>query len=133
MTLVRGMSRTQEAEAPKKHKEQQQHKKKKQKKKHKKRKHSKQMQMEVHAMQANAPQRIEVIASSCSMCGSQAVVYDEVVGEQPLQLGECLHCEHRWTQPVGASDAIEVSNPHAPEPSPAISGVRLAPKVPNAA
>jgi hypothetical protein len=93
-------------------------------------------------MRSNAPQRIDVIASSCSLCGSEAVVYDEVdevdevnevVGEQPLQLGECLHCEHRWTQPVGVSDITAASSPEAPESCPAIAGVRLPPKVPNAA
>jgi len=91
---------------------------------------------EVRAMRSNAPQRIDVIASSCSLCGSEAVVYDEVdevVGEQPLQLGECLHCEHRWTQPVGVSDTTAAPKSEAPESSPAIAGVRLPPKVPNAA
>lgn len=60
----------------------------------------------MRAMQANAPQRsespsvtrgIEVAEPCCAICGSKAVVFDEVIAEPAIELGECLHCEHRWT------------------------------------
>lgn len=72
----------------------------------------------MQAMHANAPQRsesarttrgIEVADVCCTICGSKAIVFDEVdkvIDEvMALELGECLHCEHRWTvaggSPVG--------------------------------
>jgi hypothetical protein len=62
-------------------------------------------------MQANAPQRsedpgrtqgIEVADARCAICGSEAIVFDEVLAEPTIELGECLHCEYRWTG-VGGS------------------------------
>ena len=66
-----------------------------------------------YPMQSNAPQRLErpnaVRGTAgadprCAICGSEAVVFDEVVEGPAIELGECLHCEHRWTL-AGASQA----------------------------
>jgi|TARA_B110000263_G_scaffold203029_1_gene182892 hypothetical protein len=87
-------------------------------------------------MQSNAAQgqQIEVAAASCcSICGSEAVVFDEVLDEPALLLGECLHCEYRWTR-SGSPPWAEWRAARANlDPSPALPGVRLAPKIPNAA
>ena len=81
-------------------------------------------------MQPNTPQKAEVAASRCSICGSQAVVCDEVLGEPTLRLGECLRCEHRWTWPVGT--LVALASEAAADASP-MAGVRLPPKLPHAA
>ncbi len=48
----------------------------------------------------------------CAMCGSAALIWDEVPGEQNLRLGECLHCEYRWTRPGGVAPfGISVAEP----------------------
>ena len=92
---------------------------------------ARQSKTEVKFMQSNTAQRqrIEVAASCCSICGSKAVVFDEVLDESALLLGECLHCEYRWTRSRGEWRAARVTL----DPSPALAGVRLAPKIPNAA
>ena len=96
---------------------------------------ARQSKTEVKFMQSNAAQgqRIEVAASCCSICGSEAVVFDEVLDEPALLLGECLHCEYRWTR-SGSPPLAEWRAARATlDPSPALPGVRLAPKIPNAA
>ena len=96
---------------------------------------------EVETMHGNAPQKrlqgsnrnashAGAPTACCSVCGSESVVCDEVVGEEILQLGECLHCEYRWTWPGGALIAMEVSDPGR---RPTLAGVRLPPKLPSAA
>jgi hypothetical protein len=89
-----------------------------------------QKKAEDDAMQSNAPQNAEVAASCCSICGSEAVVCDEVLGEPTLRLGECLRCEHRWTWPGGTLVALA---PGAAAQASSITGVRLPPKLPHAA
>ncbi len=96
---------------------------------------ARQSKTEVKFMQSNTAkrQRIEVAASCCSICGSEAVVFDEVLDEPALLLGECLHCEYRWTR-SGSPPWSEWRAARATlDPSPALAGVRLAPKIPNAA
>ena len=99
---------------------------------------------EVNIMRGKAPQKAAQCSrgraqpapeakACCSVCGSESVVCDEVVGEQVLQLGECLHCEYRWTWPGGALLAVAVSDPGKAGGRRAIEGVRLPPKVPSAA
>ena len=86
-------------------------------------------------MQSGAPrrQRIEVTNSCCSICGSEALVFDEVLGEPALLLGECLHCEYRWTRSGRPAWAERSLSPGGLDPAPVLAGVRLAPKVSNAA
>ncbi|MDE0887543.1 MAG: hypothetical protein OSB70_18625 [Myxococcota bacterium] len=42
--------------------------------------------------------KLESAAPCCAICGSTALVWDEVWEQENLTLGECLHCEHRWTR-----------------------------------
>ncbi len=42
--------------------------------------------------------QIESAAPCCAICGSGAVLWDEVDEQESLMLGECLHCEYRWTR-----------------------------------
>jgi Zn ribbon nucleic-acid-binding protein len=41
--------------------------------------------------------KLESAAPCCAICGSTSVVWDEVWEQENLTLGECLHCEYRWT------------------------------------
>jgi hypothetical protein len=84
-------------------------------------------------MQSNTPQKEEVADSRCSICGSQAVVCDEVLGEPTLRLGECLRCEHRWTWPGGTLVALASGAAEAAADASPMAGVRLPPKLPHAA
>jgi hypothetical protein len=35
---------------------------------------------------------------TCRVCGSVDVTLDEVADDGRLLLGECAHCDHRWTE-----------------------------------
>ncbi len=41
-----------------------------------------------------------VSPARCSVCGDKNLSFDEVLADTPLLLGECRHCDHRWTTPL---------------------------------
>lgn len=64
-------------------------------------------------------------AAACAICGSRDVHFDAVEQGGWLLLGECVRCDHRWTQPLR----------EVPAPVPALVrvGARVQPEVASAA
>ena len=71
----------------------------------------------------------------CVVCGSREVTTDEVadVAQRWVLLAECPHCDHRWTESVGAPTVSAAVRPPARVPGPVVVRGRPAREVADAA
>jgi hypothetical protein len=77
-----------------------------------------------------SPVRLRSLASTdCPVCGDGRVASDEVRHQGPLQLLECLHCEHRWTERPRARRAESGPSVVRPERPRATRGVAVDPEL----